>query len=220
MAKIGAVLLAAGCSERFGASNKLLAEIGGRPLVRSVAEAMTQGGIVSEIVAVTGYDQRLIERALDGLQLQFAHNPDWTKGMGSSIAIGVSALGSNPDGAFIMPGDMPLAPATLLEQLIEEFVKMQGASIIFPATASGAQRNPVLWPRRFFGLLTSLNGPEGGKGALNALAECRKAVLVADDSAFTDIDTAEDLALARSNVGPGSTGGATLTYDVATPRSV
>jgi molybdenum cofactor cytidylyltransferase len=175
MAKIGAVLLAAVCSVRFGASNKM-----------------------------TGYDQRLIERALDGLQLRFAHNPDWSKGMGSSIAIGVSALDSNLDGAFIMPGDMPLAPTTLLEQLIEEFVQTQGASIIFPATASGAQRNPVLWPRRFFGLLTSLTGSEGGKGALNALAECRKAVLVADDSAFTDIDTAEDLALARSRVGPGS----------------
>jgi molybdenum cofactor cytidylyltransferase len=204
MAKIGAVLLAAGCSVRFGASNKLLAEIGGRPLVRLVAEAMTQGGIVSEIVVVTGYDQRLIERALDGLQLQFAHNPDWAKGMGSSIAIGVSALGSNLDGAFIMPGDMPLAPATLLEQLIEEFVQTQGASIIFPMTASGAQRNPVLWPRRFLGLLTSLTGPEGGKRALKAWAECCKAVLVTDDSAFTDIDTAEDLAvLSENSIRPG-----------------
>lgn len=119
-----------------------------------------------------------------------------------------------------MPGDMPLAPAPLLEQLIEEFFQMQGASIIFPATASGAQRNPVLWPRRFFGLLTSLIGPEGGKGRTQRFGGVPKSRAGGRDSAFTDIDTAEDLALARSSVGPGSTGGATLTYDVATPRSV
>jgi molybdenum cofactor cytidylyltransferase len=203
MAKIGAVLLAAGSSVRFGADNKLLADIGGRPLIRSVAEAIAQGGIVSEIVVVTGYDQPLIERALDGLRLRFANNPNWPKGMGSSIAVGASALGSNLDGSLIMPGDMPLVPAALLERLIEEFVQAQGASIIFPATSSGAQRNPVLWPRRFFASLTSLSGPEGGKRLLDALIECRKAVLVADDSAFTDIDTVEDLALARSRFGDG-----------------
>ena len=93
---------------------------------------------------------------------------------------------------------MPLVPAALLERLIEEFVQAQGASIIFPATASGAQRNPVLWPRRFFASLTSLSGPQGGKRSLDALIESRKAMLVADDTAFTDIDTVEDLALARS----------------------
>ena len=34
MAEIGAVLLAAGASQRFGADNKLLANIGGKPLIR------------------------------------------------------------------------------------------------------------------------------------------------------------------------------------------
>ena len=123
MAKIGAVLLAAGSSVRFGADNKLLADIGGPPIIRSVAEAMTQGDIVSEVVVVTGYDHPLIERALDGLRLRFANNPNWPKGMGSSIAVGASALGPNLDGGFIMPGDLPLVPAALLKRLIDEFVQ-------------------------------------------------------------------------------------------------
>ena len=193
MADVAAVLLAAGCSTRFGAKNKLLAEIGGRPLIRVVAETILEAPI-PEIVVVTGYDQRPIERALDGLQLRFTHNPDWAKGMGSSIAVGVSAVDADVDGCFILPGDMPLLLPALLELLIEEFARAQEMPIIVPVTTSGAQRNPVLWPRRFFGLLTALSGPEAGKRPLSALAHCRKDIPVLDDLEFADIDTADDLA--------------------------
>ena len=193
MANIGAVLLAAGCSTRFGAKNKLLAEISDRPLIRLVAETILAAPI-SEIVVVTGYDRRLVQRALDGLQLRFAHNPDWVNGMGSSIAVGVSALDSDLDGCFIMPGDMPLLRPVLLERLIKEFVQAQETPIVVPVTTSGAQRNPALWPRRFFGLLTALSGPEGGKRLLDALPDFRKDVRILDDGVFADIDTADDLA--------------------------
>ena len=37
--KIAAVVLAAGRSTRMGAANKLLADIGGKPMVRRVVEA-------------------------------------------------------------------------------------------------------------------------------------------------------------------------------------
>jgi molybdenum cofactor cytidylyltransferase len=140
MAKIGAVLLAAGSSIRFGASNKLLVDIGGQPLVRSVAEATLRGGAISEMLVVTGCDQSLVEHALNGLPLRFVNNENWCEGIGSSIAIGVSALASEVEGGFIVPGDMPLLTSTLLECLIAEFVQCQGASIIFPATSSVAQR--------------------------------------------------------------------------------
>jgi molybdenum cofactor cytidylyltransferase len=194
MANIGAVLLAAGPSTRFGGNNKLLAEMGAQPLIRVVAESIRQADRISEIVVVTGYDQLPIERALDGLHLRFVHNPDWAKGMGSSIAVGVSAVESTLDGCFIMPGDMPLLQPALLEQLIEGFVLAHERLIVVPVTMSGEQRNPVLWPRRLFGLLTALDGPEGGKNSLKALTRWQRTVRVLDDRVFADIDTADDLA--------------------------
>jgi CTP:molybdopterin cytidylyltransferase MocA len=54
MANIGAVLLAAGPSTRFGAKNKLLAEIGDRPLIQAGAETIRQEDRISDIMVVTG----------------------------------------------------------------------------------------------------------------------------------------------------------------------
>jgi len=191
MAAVAAVLLAAGASARFGPGNKLVASVGGSPLVRRVAEALAGAG-VSEIVVVTGADAAPIEGALDGIAVRFVQNANWQDGMGTSIAAGVAALGEAPDGAFIVPGDMPLLTPVLLRSLIADFERLGGAPIVYPATPDGDQRNPVLWPRRLFPRLRALSGPEGAKALLRSLPA--ESVAVAGDPAvFADIDTPEDL---------------------------
>jgi hypothetical protein len=97
MARIGAVLLAAGASTRFGAGNKLLAELGGRPLIAHAADALLASG-VDEIVVVTGRDSEQVRQILARTAVRFAHNEGWIRGMGSSIASGLRALGSQPSG--------------------------------------------------------------------------------------------------------------------------
>jgi molybdenum cofactor cytidylyltransferase len=83
--------------------------------------------------------------------------------MASSIAADVMALGSQALGALIVPGDMPFLTSALLKDLMATFHENQGGSIVYPTTRAGEQRNPVLWPRRFFPLLASLTGPGGAK---------------------------------------------------------
>ncbi len=194
MTKVAAVLLAAGSSSRFGERNKLVALVGGRPLVRCVAETIVASG-VPEIVVVTGSEARPIEDALKGLPVRFAHNAQWQSGMGSSIATGVSALNEGVRGALIQPGDMPFITCALIERLITAFERDHG--IAFPAKLTGEQRNPVLWPRRHFPLLTALRGQSGAKSLLKRFAGSCGAVTVADESVFADVDTLEDLAVAR-----------------------
>jgi molybdenum cofactor cytidylyltransferase len=196
MGNIGAVLLAAGASQRFGAGNKLLANIGGRPLIHWVAEEIVHSG--TEVVVVTGCDHLLIEKALADVPLRFAHNLSWTRGMGSSIAAGVMALGSQASGAFIVPGDMPFLTSALLTNLMTTFNESRGASIVYPITLAGEQRSPVLWPRRFFSLLASLDGPGGAKHLLATFIDSQKQVPVLDEGAFADIDLPADLEIARS----------------------
>jgi molybdenum cofactor cytidylyltransferase len=196
MGNIGAVLLAAGASQRFGANNKLLANIWSKPLIRWVAEEIVSSG--TEVVVVTGCDHLLIEKALADLPLRFAHNLNWSRGMGSSIAAGVMTLGSQALGAFIVPGDMPFLTSALLKDLMCAFNESRGTSIVYPITLTGEQRNPVLWPRRLFPLLGSLSGSGGAKHLLATFIDSQKQVPVVDEGVFADIDLPADLETARS----------------------
>jgi molybdenum cofactor cytidylyltransferase len=198
MTRLGAILLAAGGSSRFGAGNKLLAEIGGRPIVRAVADALLGAGCIETVLIVTGHDAEAVERVLDGLPVRFVFNEHWRDGLGGSIARGVSSLdaatdGGALDGVAIVPGDMPFLDASVIETLGATFQAHDGESIVVPVTPAGEQRNPVIWPRRFFGLLAGLSGAEGGKRLLGELSGSCRAVRITDVRTFLDIDVPGDV---------------------------
>ena len=87
---------------------------------------------------------------------------------------------------------MPLLTVPLLRGLIAEFEGNGGAKVIYPATPEGEQRNPVLWPRKFFPDLAALSGGEGAKARLKSLSN-GSIVVVSDAAAFADVDTPADL---------------------------
>ena len=109
---LGALVLAAGSSQRMGSRNKLTEEIDGQPLVARVVSAF-EAAAVETIVVVTGYEASQIETALASHRLRVVHNPSHAEGMGTSIARGITALGDCA-AAFIALGDLPrLEPATI-----------------------------------------------------------------------------------------------------------
>lgn len=199
MSRIGAVLLAAGLSQRFGSGSKLLADLGGEPLIRHAARAICASGL-ADVVVVTGREAEACRAALTDLPVRFIHNAQWEDGMGASIALGVSALAADLDGAFIVPGDMPFLTHELFHALIRAFEESGAQLAVFPVLADGIQRAPVLWPRRLLQRLASLSGPAGGKALLRDSAGDTCAVTVADSSLLMDIDTADDLAAARAHL--------------------
>jgi molybdenum cofactor cytidylyltransferase len=120
--------------------------------------------------------------------------------MGTSIAAGIAALDAAARGAFIVPGDMGLLTPQVVAKLIEASTAAGGDRIVFPTTRAGAQRNPVLWPRRHFGALLALPPEEGAKALLQRVAADCLPVSI-DDAALADIDTAAELEMARARVG-------------------
>src|SRR5207248_3830306 len=61
--RIAAVVLAAGRSTRMGGSNKLLAEVRGKPLLR-IAVEQALASRANPVIVVTGHDRERVEAAL------------------------------------------------------------------------------------------------------------------------------------------------------------
>jgi molybdenum cofactor cytidylyltransferase len=195
-----AIVLAAGRSTRMGAANKLLADVGGRPMVRRVVEAALASA-ASPVLVVTGHQEAEVREALAGLEVTFVHNPDYTKGLSSSLKAGIGAVPEAVGGALVLLGDMPQITPAHLGHLIAAFAEGRGNSIIVP-THAGKWGNPVLWPRAYFAEMLQLEGDAGAKRLLAAHASRVREVELGTDAIFADIDTPEALAELRGGQTP------------------
>ncbi|MGB8401607.1 NTP transferase domain-containing protein [Bradyrhizobium sp.] len=192
---VAAIVLAAGRSTRMGGPNKLLAELDGQKLVRIVTE-QALASKASQVIVVTGHQAELVEQALAGLKVKFVRNPDFVGGLASSVKAGIAAVPDNADGAVICLGDMPLISAQLIDRLIGTFEPDRGHLIAVPVS-EGRRGNPVLWSRRFFPELMTLDGDVGARHLIARHAEAVAEVPVEGPGAFLDIDTPQALEAAR-----------------------
>jgi molybdenum cofactor cytidylyltransferase len=196
--RIAAVLLAAGRSTRMGGPNKLLAEIGGRALVRIVAEEVLASR-ARPVVVVTGHQGDKVERALAGLPVTFAHNPDFARGLSTSLRVGIAAMPDGLDGAVVCLGDMPRVDAILIDRLITAFDPEKGALIAVPVT-EGKRGNPVLWARRFFSDLLAIEGDIGARHLIAGFRDAVVEVAIDGRAHLMDIDTPEALSALKDEV--------------------
>ena len=150
----------------------------------------------TDVIVVTGHQADLVEQALAGLKVKFVRNPDFAGGLASSVKAGIAAVPENADGAVVCLGDMPLISAKLIDQLIETFAPDRGHLIAVPVS-DGRRGNPVLWSRRFFRELMTLDGDVGARHLIAKHAEAVAEVPVDGQSAFLDIDTPQALEAAR-----------------------
>jgi len=193
--RIAAVILAAGLSSRMG-HNKLVADIGGKPLVRRVADAALVSG-ARPVIVVTGSEAESVDQALDGLPITMVRNLDFRKGLSTSLMSGINAVPDDCDGAVVMLGDMPDVTAHTIDRLIAAFDPEEDRAICV-ATRDGKRGNPVLWSREFFADIRKLEGDVGAKGLIGENADIVCEVEMADDGPLLDIDTPDALAAYRA----------------------
>jgi molybdenum cofactor cytidylyltransferase len=196
--RMAAVVLAAGRSTRMGAINKLIAEIGGKPLVRIAAE-QALASRAKPVIVVTGHEHDKVEAALAGLPVRFVHNPHYAEGLGTSLKAGIAAVPAEADGAIVCLGDMPQVDAALIDKLLTAFEPERGALIVAPSI-DGCRGNPVVWSRRFFHDLMAIAGDIGARHLIGSYAEAVVEVPVAGEAALTDIDTPESFSAVKAEI--------------------
>jgi molybdenum cofactor cytidylyltransferase len=179
----------------MGGSNKLLAEIGGRPLVRIVVDEVLASR-ARPVIVVTGHQRERVEAALAGLPVRLVHNPHYADGLGTSLKAGIGALPPDCDAAIVCLGDMPQVDAALIDRLIGAFDPDCGALVVLP-TIDGKRGNPVVWSRRFFPDLMLVEGDVGARHLIGRYTEAVAEVPVTGKAALTDIDTPEALEAVR-----------------------
>jgi molybdenum cofactor cytidylyltransferase len=160
--KIAALLLAAGNSSRMGRPKQLL-DFHGQPLLRRAAETALAAAL-SPVVIILGASAEDIRPALANLPVVILDNPDWPRGMGTSLRTGITHLlhqPNPPDAVLLLLCDLPLITPLHLAALIAEHERT-GKPLI--AAAYNSTRGvPALVGKTYFEELRTLPDPAGAK---------------------------------------------------------
>ncbi len=188
--RVGAVVLAAGAGSRFG-GGKLLASLHGRPILQHVLDRLAAAEI-SRIIVVLGHEAEAIEGAIGWRSECRVRNPDPSRGLSSSLAVGIEALDPDLEAALIVLGDQPQLAAEAIRALLAA-APHPDHPIVVPVYALDRGRNPVLLRRPAFALLARTSGDRGLGPLIEAHPELVQEVPVPDVPDNPDIDNRADL---------------------------
>jgi molybdenum cofactor cytidylyltransferase len=190
MRAVGAVILAAGGSQRMGQAKQLL-RVGGRSLVRRAVEAAVNAGC-APVVVVVGARGDDVRAELCDCGVEVVVNEAWARGIGTSIRVGVShlaALSHPPPALLIMLCDQPLVDAAVLGRLLEAHARAAERQVTV-AEFEGTLGPPVIVDAALFSALLALPDDRGAKGLWTRRPEIVQRV--ACPEAGVDVDTPED----------------------------
>jgi CTP:molybdopterin cytidylyltransferase MocA/SAM-dependent methyltransferase len=196
-ARTAAIILAAGAGTRFG-GGKLLAELGGRPILDRVLATLADAGL-AEMIVVVGPDAEPLEAIAIARGARIVRNQDPGRGLSSSVQAGLGALTQanadhSADGieaALIALGDQPLTARTTVVALLDAPVPA-GRRIVVPRYAGGGGQNPALVLRAAWPLASELRGDRGFGPIIQAHPDLVVEVDLPTDN--PDVDTPGDLA--------------------------
>ncbi|MGM0433871.1 MAG: nucleotidyltransferase family protein [Pseudomonadota bacterium] len=178
-----ALVMAAGASRRFGDADKRVAALhDGRTLLAATVAGLCSG--FSDVRVVIGNDDSPAALNLPGT-VPVIRAPNAARGMGSSIADAVHALGGERASAVaICLGDMPWIQAPTLALLASHAAPDR----ILRPVYHGQPGHPVLFGRTFLPALAGLSGDTGARPIIQRYPGASHTVSVDDPSILADLD--------------------------------
>lgn len=200
--RVVALVMAAGRSRRFGATDKRRASLAdGRPLLASAVERAA-GAFDDCYVVLREDDDPEALGLLPDTRLIRAMHAD--RGLGSSLADAVGVLDalSGAEAVAVLLGDMPdIAPSTLAS--LGRAARRD--SILCPVHG-GRPGHPVLFGRALWPELAALRGDRGAREVVHRHASRLHLIHVEDPGIHHDVDTLADLDSRQGAIRPGGNG--------------
>jgi molybdenum cofactor cytidylyltransferase len=183
--RIGAVILAAGESRRFGGP-KQLAMLDGKSLLEHVLE-LALSAQLSPVVAVVPVWLQPPTRMAHAT-IHWVRNQSPERGLSHSLHLGFAALPGEVEAAIILLGDQPRVPLADLQAVIAALVRRT----ITGLRAGGRIGPPVLVERSHLPIVEEARGDIGLREVLGLHPEWVAAVEI--EAHTPDVDTPDDLA--------------------------
>ena len=190
---LGCVIMASGQGRRFG-GNKLLAGLGGRPLICWVLEA-TEGVFPRRVVVTRSPDvaglcrEKQVTAVLHGLPLR-----------SDTVRLGLEAVGEDLAGCLFCQGDQPLLSRESVLALVRR-ARLEPEKIWRLAYGDTAGA-PVLFPRWAFPLLRRLPRGKGGGVLLARYPQQVGLVFAREPWELWDVDVPGDLERLAERLSP------------------
>ena len=187
---IGAVVLAAGASTRYGHRSKLLARFSGQPVITRTLAAVDKQPI-RPVVIVTGRQPQRLRKAIrqhsgQDRRYRYVHNPNYHHGMDHSLRCGLRALPASCQAALILLADMPNLERRTVARLCRLW--RPGLDYVRPV-CRGRPGHPVVVARHLFAELAALAGDQGAKAVLEQVPKERYRVIESPPGCVQDVDT-------------------------------
>jgi molybdenum cofactor cytidylyltransferase len=187
---IGVVILAAGESKRMGVPKQIL-PIFGIPMLKYLVDEVLDTE-AHPVTVVVGANKTKIVPLLENIPIGIIDNPDWQKGMGSSMKMGLVGsylITKGFDGLIFMTSDMPFVNAEVINKLIKTAREFPDKTIIASKYA-GTLGIPVLYKKERFEDILDMKPEHGAKQFFNKYPD--EIVPVEFDLGAIDLDTKED----------------------------
>lgn len=184
---IGAIVLAAGFSSRFG-SSKLLAQLSdGKSIFQQTMQRITE--VFPERLVITRPEMVApLQKLAPGTAVLGFEQAE--QGMGATLAFAAQQIG-DWDGCVVCLGDMPFIETSTYRYIAEQVTT---DSVVTP-TFDSRMGNPVAFGRNFFTDLAGLTGDSGGRKLTSMYPQAVRELQVSDPGILQDIDTPQQLAL-------------------------
>ncbi len=202
MGRIAGIVLAAGASTRMG-RNKLLFELGGDALVCRAVRAVS-GADLDPAIVVLGHEAERARQALGDLACVPVLNPEYARGINTSLRAGIRAVPPDAQGAVVVLADMPFITPSMLAALVARYRATAAPLVV--SRYGEVTAPPILYARAVFAELMTAEGERCGKHVVKRHRD-EAACVDWPVEALADLDRPEDYERVKAAFAGHSTNG-------------